>query len=99
MAPGRPGPGFRASFFELMPAGETEDLPILASEPSQMENKEESQESLIVASKAKNIIKNHGCMVAGDALDELNRKVHRLIEDAVKRTKENKRSTVRPHDF
>lgn len=65
-----------------------------------MENNEEtSTESLIVASKAKNIIKNHGCMVAADALDELNRKVHRLIDEAVKRTKENKRSTVRPYDF
>ncbi len=56
-------------------------------------------ESLVVASKAKNIIKNAGCMVASDALDELNKKVHRLIEDAVKRTKDNKRSTVRPYDF
>jgi len=65
-----------------------------------MEKQEEAAtESLIVASKAKNIIKNAGCMVAADALDELNRKVHRLIEEAIKRTKENKRSTVRPYDF
>ena len=65
-----------------------------------MDNKEEtSMESLVVASKAKLIIKNHDCMVAGDALDELNRKVHRLIEDAVKRTKDNKRKTVQAYDF
>lgn len=61
------------------------------------ENQE--KEALIVASKTKAVIKELGCMVASDALDELNRKVYEMIENAVKRTKENKRTTLRPHDF
>ena len=38
-------------------------------------------------------------MVSADAMDALNAKVYELIDAAVKRTKENKRSTLRPHDF
>lgn len=59
----------------------------------------EERETLIVASKTKAFIKNQGCMVSADALDELNNKIYQLIENAVKRTKENKRSTLRSHDF
>ena len=59
----------------------------------------EERETLIVASKTKAYIKNLGCMVSADALDELNNKIYELIENAVKRTKENKRSTLRSHDF
>lgn len=59
----------------------------------------EERETLIVASKTKAFIKSQGCMVSADALDELNNKIYSLIENAVKRTKENKRSTLRSHDF
>ncbi len=59
----------------------------------------EERETLIVASKTKAFIKSQGCMVSADALDELNNKIYELIENAVKRTKENKRSTLRAHDF
>ncbi|MCR9141665.1 MAG: hypothetical protein NXI24_05390 [bacterium] len=59
----------------------------------------EERETLIVASKTKAFIKSQGCMVSADALDELNNKIYALIENAVKRTKENKRSTLRSHDF
>ncbi len=59
----------------------------------------EERETLIVASKTKAFIKSQGCMVSADALDELNNKIYALIEGAVKRTKENKRSTLRAHDF
>lgn len=57
------------------------------------------KDALIVASKTKAYIKNLGCMVSADALDELNKKIYDLIDAAVKRTKENKRSTLRSHDF
>ncbi|MCB1309212.1 MAG: hypothetical protein KDK30_13560 [Leptospiraceae bacterium] len=59
----------------------------------------DEKETLIVASKTKAYIKSQGCMVSSDALDELNKKVYEIIENAVKRTKENKRSTLRAHDF
>lgn len=59
----------------------------------------DERETLIVASKTKAFIKSQGCMVSADALDALNAKIYELIEGAVKRTKENKRSTLRPHDF
>jgi histone H3/H4 len=59
----------------------------------------EERETLIVASKTKAFIKSQGCMVSADALDQLNNKIYELIENAVKRTKENKRSTLRSHDF
>jgi histone H3/H4 len=59
----------------------------------------EEKDLLIVASKTKNYIKNQGCMVSGDALEALNRKIYELIDNAVKRTRENKRTTLRPHDF
>lgn len=63
------------------------------------EHMSEQKETLIVASKTKAYIKELGCMVSADALDELNKKVYEMIEDAVQRTKENKRSTLRSHDF
>ncbi|MCB1326667.1 MAG: hypothetical protein H7A21_14265 [Spirochaetales bacterium] len=59
----------------------------------------DEKETLIVASKTKAYIKSQGCMVSSDALDELNRKVYDLLDNAIKRTKDNKRSTLRAHDF
>ncbi|MBI3395040.1 MAG: hypothetical protein HY042_04325 [Spirochaetia bacterium] len=56
-------------------------------------------EMILVASKTKAYIKSKGCIVSSDAVDELNNKVHELIDNAVKRTKENKRSTLRSYDF
>ena len=58
-----------------------------------------NKETLVVTSKTKAYIKEKGCMTSGDAVDALNNKIYELIESAVARTKENKRSTVRPHDF
>ncbi|MCB1164832.1 MAG: hypothetical protein KDK37_01885 [Leptospiraceae bacterium] len=59
----------------------------------------EEREQLVVASKTRAYIKSQGCMVSADAVEELNKKVYELIDQAVKRTKDNKRSTLRPHDF
>ena len=59
----------------------------------------DEKETLIVASKTKAYIKSQGCMVSSDALDELSRKVYDLLDNAIKRTKDNKRSTLRAHDF
>lgn len=57
------------------------------------------KEMLLVASKVKSILKDHGCNTAGDALDGLNNYVYWLVETAAKRASENGRKTVRAHDF
>lgn len=62
-----------------------------------MANKD--RESLLVASKVKAYIKSNECIVSADAVGELNNKIYELLDGAIKRTKDNKRSTVRPYDF
>lgn len=56
-------------------------------------------EPLVIASKAKAVLKDADCNVAGDALDGLNGYIYWLLEQAAKRAKENGRKTVRAHDF
>lgn len=57
------------------------------------------QEPLVIASKAKAVLKKLDLNVAGDAFDGLNGYVYWLLEQAGKRTKQNGRKTVRAHDF
>ncbi|MFO7899120.1 MAG: hypothetical protein R6V58_08675 [Planctomycetota bacterium] len=54
---------------------------------------------MVVTSKVKAYIKGKGCMTAGDAVEALNSKVAAMLDDAVERTKANKRSTVKPQDL
>jgi histone H3/H4 len=56
-------------------------------------------EPLIIASKAKALLKKSGCNTAGDAFDGLNGLVCWYLEQAAKRAKANGRKTVRAHDF
>jgi hypothetical protein len=63
------------------------------------EQAENEKDSLVIASKCKNYIKNAGCMVSADAMDALSSKVYAILDQAIKRTKENKRTTLRPHDL
>ncbi|MCA8959345.1 MAG: hypothetical protein KDC38_02480 [Planctomycetes bacterium] len=58
-----------------------------------------SMEMLLVGSKTKQALKNHGVNVAGDAVDSLNMVVHWYIDQAAKRAAANNRKTVRGHDF
>ncbi len=58
-----------------------------------------SQEALVIASKAKNVLKKAGCNTAGDAFEALNGYLYWLLEQAAKRAKANGRKTVRKHDF
>ncbi len=57
------------------------------------------KEPLVVASKVKNYIKSKKMMTSSDALDALNEKIYSVLDDAVVRTKANKRSTVKPQDL
>ena len=59
----------------------------------------DKKETLVVASKTKAYVKGKGFMVSSDALDALNEKVHGLLDNALDRTKQNKRSTLRPYDL
>ena len=56
-------------------------------------------EPLVIASKAKAVLKKAGCNVAGDAMEGLNGWNYWHLEQAAKRAKANGRKTVRSHDF
>lgn len=61
--------------------------------------KGKSSEPLIIASKAKAVLKKAGCNTASDAMDGLNGWVYWLLDQAAQRAKANGRKTVRAHDF
>jgi hypothetical protein len=61
--------------------------------------KKAKKEVLVVGSKVKAYIKSKKMMCSGDLIEGLSSKVYDCIDDAVTRTKNNKRSTVRPHDL
>jgi len=56
-------------------------------------------EPLYVASKVKAALKDHGCNVAGDALEGLQGWIAWHVQQAAARAKANGRKTVRAHDF
>jgi len=57
------------------------------------------KESLIVASKVKAYIKSKKMMTSSDALAALSDKIYCILDQAIDRTKANKRSTVKPQDL
>ena len=58
-----------------------------------------TQEVLVVASKVKAYVKSQDMMSSSDAIAALNEKVYALLDAAIKRTQENRRSTVKPQDL
>ncbi len=57
------------------------------------------KEVLVVASKVKGYIKSKNMMTSSDAVATLSDKVYAILDEAVARTKANRRSTVRPQDL
>ncbi|MEK7996342.1 MAG: hypothetical protein AAB403_21290 [Planctomycetota bacterium] len=57
------------------------------------------KEVLVVASKVKAHIKSKKMMTSSDAIAALSDKVYAILDDAVTRTKANRRSTVKPQDL
>ncbi len=57
------------------------------------------KESLVVASKIKAYIKSKKMMTSSDALVSLSDKVYCILDNAIARTKANRRSTVKPQDL
>ncbi len=56
-------------------------------------------EPLVIASKAKAVLKKAGCNTAGDAFESLNDVIHWYLDQAARRAKANGRKTVRGYDF
>jgi len=61
--------------------------------------KKKQREVLIVASKVKEYIRSKGLQSSGETVPALSEKIYSMIDDATDRTKENRRSTVRPCDL
>jgi hypothetical protein len=57
------------------------------------------KEMLLVASKVKGYIRSKKMMTASDALGAVNDKIYCLLDDAMCRTKANRRSTVKAQDI
>ena len=57
------------------------------------------KEVLVVASKVKAYVKSKKMMTSADAISALSDKVYAMLDDAIKRTKANRRSTVKPQDL
>ena len=61
--------------------------------------KKKQKEVLVVASKVKAYIKSKKMMTSAEAIGALNEKVYAAIDDAIGRTKANRRSTVKAQDL
>ncbi len=57
------------------------------------------REVLCVGSKVKAYVKSQGMKSSGDLIESVSGKVHEILDAAIARTTENRRSTVRPHDL
>ena len=57
------------------------------------------KETLVVGSKIKDLIKESDLRTDGDLIDALSIRVEDILKEAMKRCKENGRSTVRPCDL
>ncbi len=57
------------------------------------------KECLVVASKVKAYIKSKKMMTSAEAIEGISNKVYALLDDAIVRTKGNRRSTVKAQDL
>ncbi len=57
------------------------------------------KDSLIVGSKVKAYIKSKKMMTSADALVTISDAVYAILDEAIVRTKANRRSTVKPQDI
>ena len=64
-----------------------------------MAKKSKNRDSLIVASKVREYIKSENLMTSGELLEALSEAVYGVLDKAMGRTRDNKRSTVRAHDL
>jgi len=57
------------------------------------------KEVLVVASKVKAYIKSKNMKTSSDTIPAVSDKVYAILDDAIARTKANRRSTVKPQDL
>lgn len=55
-------------------------------------------ELLVVASKVRSYLKVKNAKMSGDLPEAINKKIMTLLDDAVGRSRGNKRTTVKPQD-
>ena len=67
--------------------------------PKKKKKAASKKEVLVVASKVKAYIKSKGMMTSADAIAALSDQVYGILDSAMKRTKANRRSTVKPQDL
>jgi phosphohistidine swiveling domain-containing protein len=72
---------------------------VLKTSISQGDTEMADKEVLVVASKVKAYIKSKEMMTSSDAIVALSDKVYAMLDDAVARTKANRRSTVKAQDL
>jgi histone H3/H4 len=70
-----------------------------AKTKSRASKKKSQREMLLVSSKVKNALRDHGVNVSSEVTEALNEVVYWYIEQAAKRAEANKRKTVRAYDF
>ncbi|MCE9643430.1 MAG: hypothetical protein K8Q97_03935 [Candidatus Andersenbacteria bacterium] len=56
-------------------------------------------ELLVVASKVRAYLKEKDAKMSGDLPEAINKKIMMVLDDAVMRSKGNKRTTVKPQDI
>ena len=71
----------------------------MAKKKKAAKKKAGKKEVLVVASKVKAFNKSRGVMTSSDAIAALNEKVYDLLTEGAKRTKANRRSTLKPQDL
>jgi hypothetical protein len=57
------------------------------------------RETLCVGSKVKGYVKSRSMKASGELVEAVSNKIYSLLDAAIERTTNNKRSTVRPHDL
>jgi len=57
------------------------------------------REVLVVGTKVKDVVRDAGCMSAGDLVEAISARVHDMLASAAERARANGRSTVRPYDL
>ena len=71
----------------------------MAKKKAKKKAAKKSKEVLVVASKVKAYVKSQKMMTSSDAIGALSDKVYAMLDDAIARTKANRRSTVKPQDL
>ncbi len=71
----------------------------MAKKKAKKKAAKKSKEVLVVASKVKAYVKSKGMMTSADSIAALSDAVYAALDAGIKRTKANRRSTLKPQDL